>query len=71
MCIKMQIKVCIFQDKIILNLIYVFLLEGHKVDFITPCGAIKSTLWPASRKKHLLSLNAQYTIYLFKKKKTI
>ena len=31
--------------------IYFFLLAGHKVDFIAPCGAKKSTFWPASRKK--------------------
>ena len=29
----------------------VFLLAGHKVDFIAPCGANKSTFWPASRTK--------------------
>ena len=29
----------------------VFLLAGHKVDFIAPCGANKSTFWPYSRKK--------------------
>ena len=28
-----------------------FLLAGHKVDFIAPCGSNKSTFWPASRKK--------------------
>ena len=28
-----------------------FLLAGHKVDFIAPCGANKSTFWPARRKK--------------------
>ena len=28
-----------------------FLLAGHKVDFIAPCRANKSTFWPASRKK--------------------
>ena len=28
-----------------------FLLAVHKVDFIAPCGANKSTFWPASRKK--------------------
>ena len=28
-----------------------FLLAGHKVDFIAPHWAIKSTFWPASRKK--------------------
>ena len=31
--------------------IFFFLLAGHKVDFIAPCGANKSTFWPASRKK--------------------
>ena len=30
---------------------FIFLLPGHKVDFIAPCGANKSTFWPASRKK--------------------
>ena len=30
---------------------FYFLLAGHKVDFIAPCGAKKSTFWPASRKK--------------------
>ena len=30
---------------------FFFLLAGHKVDFIGPCGANKSTFWPASRKK--------------------
>ena len=29
----------------------VFLLSGHKVDFIAPCGANKSIFWPHSRKK--------------------
>ena len=29
-----------------------FLLAGHKVDFISPCGTNKSTFWPASRKKN-------------------
>ena len=28
-----------------------FLLAGHKVEFIAPCGANKSTFWPYSRKK--------------------
>ena len=28
-----------------------FLLAGHKVDFIAPCGANKSIFWPYSRKK--------------------
>ena len=28
-----------------------FLLAGQKVDLFAPHGAIKSTLWPASRKK--------------------
>ena len=27
-----------------------FLLGGQKIDLFTPHGAIKSTLWPASRK---------------------
>ena len=30
-----------------------FLLAGQKVDLFAPHGAIKSTLWPASRKKLL------------------
>ena len=30
---------------------FFFLLAGHKVDFIAPCGAKKSTFWRASRKK--------------------
>ena len=29
----------------------IFLLAGHKVDFIAPCGANKSTFWPYSRQK--------------------
>ena len=33
-----------------------FLLAGQKVDLFAPHGAIKSTLWPASRKKHFLIL---------------
>ena len=28
-----------------------FLLAGQKVDLFAPHGAIKSTLWPASRKR--------------------
>ena len=36
--------------KIIL-LINFFLLAGHKVDFIAPCGSNKSIFWPHSRKK--------------------
>ena len=28
-----------------------FLLPGHKVGFIAPCGANKSIFWPHSRKK--------------------
>ena len=34
-----------------LKIVY-FLLAGHKVEFIAPCGANKSTFWPASRKKN-------------------
>ena len=30
-----------------------FLLAGQKVDLFAPHGAIKSTLWPTSRKKNL------------------
>ena len=30
-----------------------FLLAGQKVDLFAPHGAIKSTLWPASRKNSL------------------
>ena len=30
-----------------------FLLAGHKVDLFAPHGAIKSTLWPGSRKKYI------------------
>ena len=26
---------------------FFFLLRGHKMDLFSPCGAIKSTLWPA------------------------
>ena len=29
----------------------IFLLSGHKVDFIAPCGTNKSIFWPHSRKK--------------------
>ena len=37
-----------------------FLLTGQKVDLFAPHGAIKSTLWPASRKKiYFLSKNAK------------
>ena len=31
-----------------------FLLAGQKVDLFAPHGAIKSTLWPASRKKYIV-----------------
>ena len=31
-----------------------FLLAGQKVDFFAPHGAIKFTLWPASRKKNII-----------------
>ena len=30
-----------------------FLLCGQKMDLFAPHGSIKSTLWPASRKKYL------------------
>ena len=36
----------------VLNTIF-FLLAGQKVDLFAQHGAIKSTLWPASRKKIL------------------
>ena len=43
-----------------------FLLAGQKVDLFAPQGAIKSTLWPASRKKHLFSLIVHFTLECFK-----
>ena len=33
---------------------FFFLLAGQKVDLFAPHGAIKSTLWPASKKKLLI-----------------
>ena len=38
-----------------------FLLAGHKVDFIAPCGANKSTFWPYSRKK-IIPINSETSI---------
>ena len=35
-----------------------FLLAGQKVDFFAPHGAIKSTLWPASRKNFFCASGA-------------
>ena len=31
----------------------IFSIAGHKVDFIAPCGANKSIIWPPSRKKNV------------------
>ena len=50
-----------------------FLLAGQKVDLFTPHGAIKSTLWPASRKKYLslfvniFKVNPKKSLFTFKR----
>ena len=33
-----------------------FVLEGQKIDFFAPHGELKSTFWPASRKKNYFIL---------------
>ena len=52
-----------------------FLLAGHKVDFIAPCGANKSTFWPYSRKKIVCNTGKTFifpscTMYYFLHKRT-
>ena len=43
-----------------------FLLGGQEIDLFAPHGTIKSTLWPASRKKILDILNEYYFILKIK-----
>ena len=42
-----------------------FLLAGHKVDFIAPCGANKSTFWPASRKKIVCNTRKKFILLVW------
>ena len=42
-----------------------FLLAGHKVDFIAPCGTNKSTFWPASRKKIVCNTGKTFILLMW------
>ena len=44
---------------------FVFLLAGHKVDFIAPCGANKSTFCPASRKKIVCNMGKTFILVVW------
>ena len=42
-----------------------FLLAGHKVDFIAPCGAKKSIFWPHRRKKIVCSTGKTFILQVW------
>ena len=54
-----------FGEKSISTLIFIFLLAGHKVDFIAPCGANKSTFWPYSRKKIVCNTGKTFILFVW------
>ena len=43
----------------------IFLLAGHKVNFIALCGANKSTFWPYSRKKIMCNTGKTFILLVW------